>query len=742
MKQAITKNWLVYSSIPLLLSILAGLVYYPSLHYEFQFDDIANITKHFSIRHDSFAKLFFSGPRWISYWLNAINYSLGKFDPFFYRLFNVLIHLVNGILIFCFIACAFSWLRDNNFFKKYAITIATITTALFLLHPVHTQTVSYVVQGQLEGLACMLLVALCLVFIIRNHTQSSIKRLLLTGLLFALAILSCGTKEIAIISPALLLLVDWFFVAQGDWHSLKKRWLLHLIFSTLIATIFLYLLKPHFFTDILGFKRIAKNNIGNVITADPKGTITPWFFFISQFKVILHYLSIFIWPFNISVEYDWHLCQHLFAPDCLIPLIILCAIAYGTLQILRRRSLAPLAFGIMWFFICIAPRSSIIPSPELLVDYKTYTASIGWLFFIASCLTYGAMCLAPLLEKRIYLLRHRHVKPVFIATCALLLGFSTINRNTVWRSGLEFWGNILQNAPNKARAYNNYAVELSQKLHKFEESIPYFKKAIAMDKNYSDPCNNLAVAYSQLGKIELAVEAMKMGLRINPYYPEGYNNLASFYVQQKKLEQAEKMLQNALKLRPHYGKAYFNLGRIHLEKGEIEQAWECFKKCCTIADLDNELGFSMYAKASVLLKKFDDAIFAYQKLLEYMPDDEDAQFNLANVYSLTNQHVQALPLYEKLYRSTPHDHRIIYNMAEAHLRAGNPEKALELFSSLKPLEKQLPHLNIRMAACYEKMGEISTAIALLKQLDNNTIPYEIRSSARELIKKLHIQYIV
>jgi tetratricopeptide (TPR) repeat protein len=531
-------------------------------------------------------------------------------------------------------------------------------------------------------------------------------------------------------------------VAQGDWHSLKKRWLFHLVFSLLISTIFLYLLKPHFFADILGFKRIAKNNIGNVITADPKSAITPWLFFISQFKVILHYLTMFIWPFNISVEYDWLLCQHLFALDCLVPFIVLCGIAYATFFLFKRKNFSLLAFGIMWFFFCIAPRSSIIPSPELLVDYKTYTASIGWLFFIASCLVYGALFLIPFLEKRIHLLRHRHAKPVFIATSVLLLGFATINRNTVWRSGLEFWGNILQNAPNKARAYNNYAVELSQKLHKFEESIPYFKKAIVMDRNYPDPCNNLAVAYSQLGKIELAVEAMKMGLRINPYYPEGYNNLASFYVQQKKLDQAEKMLQNALKLRPYYGKAYFNLGRIYLEKGEVEHAWECFKKCCTVADLDNEIGFSMYAKASVLLKKFDDAIFAYKKLLEYVPNDTDAQFNLANAYSLTNQHTQALPLYEKLYQLTPQDHRIIYNMAEAHLRAGNPEKALELFSSLKPMEKQLPHLNIRLAACYEKMGEISTAIAVLKQLDNGTAPSEIRNSARELMKKLHAQYVV
>lgn len=741
MKQEIVKKvWWYYSLIPLSLSALTALVYYPSLKYEFQFDDIANITKHFNIRHYSLGKLFFSGPRWLSYWLNSINYSLGKFDPFFYRFFNVSIHLINGILIFFFVLCALSWLHNNSFFKKNAALIATITAALFLLHPVQTQTISYVVQGQLEGLACMFIVALSLVFLIRCHTQKTIAQLALTALLFVLAILSCGTKEIAIISPALLLLVDWFFVAQGSWLSLKKRWVFHLIFTLFIFSIFVYLLKPHFFTDILGFKITAKNNIGNIITTEPRGTITPWLFFISQFKVILHYIWIFIWPFNISVEYDWKLSEHLFAPDCIIPFITLCFAACATFVLLRNKAAQLIAFGILWFFICIAPRSSIIPSPELLVDYKTYSASIGLLFLIACGLIQLAFFLEGRLKPRLVIAQHKYSAIAFIAMGTFLLGFTTVQRNTVWRSGLEFWGNIIKNAPNKARAYNNYAVELSQKLHRFEESISYFKKAMAMDHHYSDPCNNLAVAYSQLGKIELAIEAIKQGLRINPYYPEGYNNLASFYVHQKKFEMAEKMLQNALKLRPHYGKAYFNLGRIQLEKGNIELAWEYFKKSCTVADLDNEFGFLMYAKASLLLKKFDDAIFAYTKLLEYEPDNEDAQFNLANAYSFNNQHASALPLYEKLYAKNPHDFHVIYNMAEAYLRVGNPEKALELFCSLKPLENQLPHLNIRMAACYEKMGQIPTALALLNQLRNNNTPKAVRESAQELMKELQKRY--
>src|SRR5207249_2559265 len=122
----------------------------------------------------------------------------------------------------------------------------------------------------------------------------------------------------------------------------------------------------------------------------------------------------------------------------------------------------------------------------------------GWLFLLASGLIF-------IIKKAIQkykdskIVSHAIYGPTFL--CLLLaipLAVSTTKRNIIWSSGLEFWGNIIQNAPGKARAYNNYGVDLSQKMHKFQESVPYFKKAIAMDGNYPDPCNNLAVAYAQL----------------------------------------------------------------------------------------------------------------------------------------------------------------------------------------------------------------------------------------------------
>jgi tetratricopeptide (TPR) repeat protein len=738
--QKVQNSWFYKILPPSILAALTWLFYWPSLNYEFQFDDIANITKHFNIRSNTLASLQFTGTRWISYWLNAIHYSINKFDPYSYRVGNVLLHTVNGLLIFFILFMALEKLKTESFFKKNAFLISFITALLFLLHPVQTQTVSYVIQGELEGLATFSILCMVLCLLKFAQAQSATSKGVFGALLFGIAALSCGTKEIAIISPALLVIFDWFFIAQGDWKSFKSRFWLYGALTAFIICLYMWLIKSAFFTKIFEHK---KNNIGNVITADPTAMITPFSFFISQFKVLLHYLWIFIWPFNICVEYDWVLSRSFFAPDCIFPLIALLGIAYFTFTLIKKNASHLVAFGTIWFFVCMAPRSSFIPSPELLVDYKTYMASFGYLFLLASALTYVIATLMHAYKNAPVFSHEKYGTLAAAMILAIPLGISTMHRNTVWRSGLEFWANIIENAPGKARAYNNYGVELSQKEQKFAESVPYFEKAIAMDAKYPDPQNNLAVAYSHLGRVDDAIAALKKGLDINPYYPEGYNNLASFLLIKKDLDQAEKCLNIALKLRPYYGKAYFNLGRVHLERGNQEKAWECFRDSCTKADLDTDIGFATYAKVSMGLRKLDDAILAYKKCLEINPQYPEAKFNLANSYFLAEKYEPAIALYEIISRETPSELRALYNQGEAHLKLNQPDKALVCFKRLEGQKHDVAHLPIRIAACLEKMGKANEARQYLVALQQNPqAPQQVKQIAQGLINTIDKHYAV
>lgn len=701
--------WLISSC----LAFLTWLFYYPSLRYAFQFDDIANIYRVFHIRHLTFKEALFSSTRWVAFWVNALNYRLGRFDPLYYRLFNVSFHILGGFLLFWLTYTCLTY-ASNSFARTYRLLIASITSALFLLHPVQTQTVSYVIQGRMEGLASIFIIAICLSFIGYTRSENPVLKILYLTSMFLSAIISCGTKEIAIIAPFLVLLIDWFFIAQGNVKSIISRLWIHLSLILFVVGIYIYFLKPSFFLNIFGLKMEARNNIGNLLTEAPGQKILPLHFFISQFKVILHYFAMFIWPFNISVEYDWKLVSHFFAADCFLPFIVLVSLCSYLGYRIYQKPTDIVAYCFAWFFICIAPRSTIIPSSELLADYKTYLASYGILMLFSYYIAQGVVILTHHIRDN----KVKHYLPLVQYTCLLLvtlpLGFFTYKRNQVWRSAEEFWTNIIENAPAKARAYNNLGVALSER-GALKEAIPLFKKAINMDRHYPDPWNNLAVAYSAEKKTDLAIETLKKAIDIHRYYPEAYNNLASFFITQKKFDEAEKMLNYALQLRPHYGKAFYNLGKIKFEQGNMDEALNCFKTACMEGDLDNEAGYTVYANAAMHCQKYDQAILPLQKLLSLRPHSIDIIAKLGRAYLGSGNFKDALQCLERVAQAHPQDAQTWFNIGECYNQLHNPKLALSAYQKAQDLKFQSPFLALRLAACMDQLGDKNASQDILKQ---------------------------
>ena len=343
-------------------------------------------------------------------------------------------------MLFYFLLLALSNLKRQSFFKEYACSIAMLTAAFFLLHPVQTQTISYVIQGQMEGLVTFFLMVMVLSFYVASTSKNIFLFAFLMAIYFTSALFACSSKEIAIVIPVLVLLVDWFFVAQGSWNEFRKRWFFHLLSFSVVIGCFLYFFKPGFFYSIFGLQWTATNNLGNVVTDAPADIITPGAYLISQFKVMLHYLGIFLWPFHMSVEYDWVLSQHFFALDSLVPFLILVSLLILVGYLLKKDAGSLVSFGVLWFFVCILPRSSIVPCSELIADYKTYAASIGWLFLLAVALIAFMRFIAQIAPKLAFI--NNPVKGHIAIICLFIiaLGFATLDRNTVWRSSLEFWG--------------------------------------------------------------------------------------------------------------------------------------------------------------------------------------------------------------------------------------------------------------------------------------------------------------
>jgi tetratricopeptide (TPR) repeat protein len=637
---ALYQNFIIYC----ILALITSLVYLQSLHYPFQFDDLPNILNYTVLKFTSLRSLFFTHSRWICTLLNSVIYQYYQSDPWVCRCINLLIHVLNGALVFWLV------LQFKSKLNKQTTYLAVLTTSLFLLHPVQTQTISYVIQGQLEGLASLFILCAILAFYYYIKTINVYFKIFSLASLFVNLILATSTKEIAIITPFLILLTDWFWLSCGDLKSLKKQVWLHLgLFSTTFI-IYGYYLKPAFFWKLMTWQQSVAFNDGNLLTSSA-GSISQYQFLISQFKVILHYLTIFIWPFNICVEYDWQLNNSFWEPSCFVPFLILIFLGFLILLLFKKDRTSPVAFGLLWFLICILPRSSIVASGELLVDYKTYLASIGWLFTLACFINFMTIKLTP---------KHASFfRKLILVILIITLAHLTITRNQVWRSARAFWYDVITKAPHKARGFNNYGMALVEE-GLYEKAIFYFKHAIELnqrnqvDSIYWDPYKNLANAYALTNQLDLAIDIIKQGLVANPQNATLHNNLGALLLHQNDYENSIKHLKRALELKPNLEQALYTLGKAYLITNQPALAWQYLHQGCLETHLDrNSAALELYAQASIQTKNLSTGIWALQKLVNLQPQNIMALFNLGSLYYFTNDYERAVSCYQKILALDP-----------------------------------------------------------------------------------------
>ena len=542
----LAQSWLSLFS----LLIITIITYFPTRHFPFNFDDLGNIIEKFNIRTFSVWEKIFTNRRWFGEWLNALIFQFDGFTPQYYRLCNIAIHLLAGTLVYLLIRWACRQSSTESVLARQRHTITLLTTALFLLHPVQTQTISYAIQGKLEG-AASVLILLSLYSMVNALTQKGFfARVLCTVLGIASGVVACGTKEIAIVAPALLVLLDWFFIATTVEQHQKRLWW-HVIYSAAIGLIMVYYFKPSFLLTIFQFKTALPNNRGNTLTAVSTGTITPYFYCISQFKVLVHYLAMFLWPFGISVEYDWKLCSSLFALDAYAPLMLLSLMVWFVLRKKYRTSAPHLLFATL-VFATMAPRKA--SSPLRACDYKTYLASVGWLFIIAVGIIQGVEYL---LARQVFHITHRAAYYSLLCCSTLGLATATYQRNQVWKSGEAFWFDVICKAPYKARAHNNYGVELVKTANQlsregkkaqanalYARAITSYQQALLIEPYYADAYSNLSVAYTVLNDLDKAIEVATRAITLFPNYPEAHINLGTQY-----LEKEYALAKSTLKMR-------------------------------------------------------------------------------------------------------------------------------------------------------------------------------------------------
>jgi tetratricopeptide (TPR) repeat protein len=730
----------------LFISILGTLVYLNSLGVSFHFDDTENIVENPFIKRlgnllNPSSILF--GGRIVGYFTFALNYRFGGLSVFGYHLINLIIHISNALLVYGFIRLLVQSPRMNTqpSLTRVAPAIALGTALLFVTHPVQTQAVTYIVQRFASLAALFYLLTVIAYLKWRLSTPESKHRHLWYATAFIATVLGMKTKETTFTLPFMLLLVEFVFFGPPT----RKQWLA---------------LTPFFLTlPIIPFSRPDALGTGSDALARAATDLGRWDYLCTQFRVIMTYLRLLVWPVDQNLAYDYPASHSLLDPPVFLSFLFLSALfaAAVYLVFLSRRAAADprlrlIGFGLLWFFVTLSIESSIIPIRDVINEHRLYLPSAG-LFLGVGVAVLG------------YAGRARVWAAMGIGLLVLIFSVLTFERNLVWRDELSLWTDVVRKSPNLALGYyslgaafanqgkldeaiKNYARSLEldpkdprthydlanayKKAGRIEESIREYQSAITLVPGYAEAHNNLGIVYEERGQMEDAFREYQTALRFKPYLADAHNNMGVVYKKMGRTDDAVLEYRKAIALDPAFVEAYNNLGTIYKNTGRLQEAVRVFRAVVALRPDDpeahNRLGI-LY----VSLGHVEEGIREYQAAIHLKPDYAGAYNNLGLALYQKGQFAEAQAALETGLKINPDDGRVHLLLGIIEEKRDQFDEAiLHLETSLKLLP-DIPETYYYLGTAYHRKGQTQNALNAFKRALQLRPNYE---DARQALKAL------
>ncbi|MDP8214585.1 MAG: tetratricopeptide repeat protein [Candidatus Euphemobacter frigidus] len=529
----------------LAIIIIAGIVVYlNSLGGEFLFDDEAVVVANPNIEKIWPLREAFAAPprspvrdRPVVNLTLSLNYMLGGRAPASYHLGNLLIHIISALLLFGIIKRTFESPRLAARYGLSASGLALAAALLWEVHPLQTESVAYITQ-RCESLMGIFYLGTLYALIRGAGSERS-------RWWYAAAVILCalgmGSKAVMVTAPLVVICYDRVFISRS-WRELwrKRRWLYLALAATWIIQVILVL--------VTSYRDIKTYRLGE--------------YALSQFGVITHYLRLSFWPHPLCLDYHWPVAGRF--GEIIPPGILIGALLGLTIWGLIKKP--ALGFLGVWFFLILAPTSSILPLEDLAFEHRIYLplAAIVVLFVIGG---YEALRYLFPTSRR----RQKIWGTILAALLVGILGYSTIRRNLDYRSAEGMWQDVIGKRPSNPRPYNNLA-NIALKKGEAEQAFELYQTAARLDPDYQAAHYNLANLLAGRGELTGAVAYYRRTLEINPEAVEAHNNLAVAIYRLGRKEEAVAHLREAMRIDPEDPAAYYNMGLLLFKEGQTRQS--------------------------------------------------------------------------------------------------------------------------------------------------------------------------
>lgn len=453
-----------------------------------------------------------------------------ELDPFYFHLTNFGGHL---LLTFLLIILFYYWL-PVEVSKDSKLTISILGAALFGVHAMGPETITYI-SSRSDSLSTLWSVITLLVFILFPKWR----KYQLFMVPFFIAFLF---KQTAIVIP-LLIFFYLVIVENAKYEGSFSQAFMKAFMTTipsLIMAVGLYVFNTKMTPDTFAV-----------------GEITPFQYAISQPFVITRYFTSFFLPFDLSADTDWKTISSIFDFRFLVGFIFLVLSLLTIVRMSIDKKLAPLSYALLWFFICVAPTSSILPLAEVMNDHRVYFSNVALSF---------ALVYAIYLTLNYF--RGKGKKPgqdisvsnnpIFIGLCAIIIlanAFGTYQRNEVWENSNTLWKDVTLKSPRNPRGLMNYGLTLVEEQPWL--AMAYYDASHEMQPIYVYLHINYGVLKSRLGYPSRDIEYHyeKALFHNYPGNPDPYFYYSNWLLSKYRIAEAKIACKQALEISPNHAGA-------------------------------------------------------------------------------------------------------------------------------------------------------------------------------------------
>ena len=586
------------------LALLVILIYANTLGSPFIFDSRNNIESNPHIRIskitlNDLTEAAFKSPakqRPLSNISFALNYYLHDYNTVGFHVVNILIHISTGFLLYLFVKTTFCTPALRSRYGNY-MWISFFTAAVWMVHPLQTQSVSYIVQ-RMNSLAAMFYILSILLYArFRLSGQQRKKWWLFSGCILA-GIMALASKQTAATLPVFIIVYEWYF-----FRDLNLKWLKNHI---LLLTGCLLL------AAVIALALLGSDPLDGILKGYNGRDFTPTQRLLTESRVVIFYLSQLLWPHpsRLNLDHDFALSNSLLDPMTTFLSILTLAALIG-LAVATARKQRLLSFCIVWFFGNLVIESSIV-ALEIIFEHRVYLPSM-------------------MISLIVVMVVYRWVKPTWLQAvllCAMVTvgAVWTYERNAVYSDRITFWQDCVDKSPRKARPYNNLGVALADQGY-HDEALKKYRKALQIDPHYQDPVANIGLSLAEQGKMEESITQFLKALEMKPKDYKTLNNLGASLIVVDRHAEAVQYLSEAITLDPYYAQAHNNLGVGLQHQGRLEEAIDHFS---TAVQLDPDY-IQAYNSLGIILAnqgRFEEAIEQFSAALKVNPGYKSARLNL------------------------------------------------------------------------------------------------------------------